>query len=352
MDRVSITVSFVGSNPSSLGAGNWISGGISTQSGTHCNCPWDIGFSFYAYLDSSGNMGVAWYVVATCEFPPLCGSYGTDQVIAFNSAVNPINGIPANYATDSFILTLYWYANGGNPLYIFDVKDPNLSPYAWTIASPSVPSYALNQFSYGVDISCPASGVSCNPPYSSSYAYQMGVSSNIRPQSASLLVSLTNPSYSVSGTVYSPGHAATIGAQQELAGCPDGAICSYLPDTWWHDNWAWGSYQNQPPENPASLAMTTVESTPIDSLQASQVNTQSFTASSSYRTICVTVSNYAGIQSSADSAGQGGIQIGLWIANHPWADGTYWTVLTSSSCTNLTWIYAGAYMVPDNTQLW
>ena len=103
-------------------------------------------------------------------------------------------------------------------------------------------------------------------------------------------------------------------------------------------------------------SLTVVEDTPINSLAAGQVNGQTFTATSSDRTVCVQVTNFAAIQSDAEYAGEGGSLLGPWVAGHPFADGSWWNVLPGAlpdgSCPSMTWVYVNGYLVPDNSPLW
>ena len=337
---VDANVGFIGTSPSAvLHSGNWISGGLSMTEPTSVQAV-DIGYEFFAYVDSAGNLGVAWYVVAACEFPNTPGdcNYGGPNYIYFNtirsnSAV--ITG--ANYATDKIDLVVYW--NSGLNAMVLDYRDANQSPYYYTVDvlyQPSIlPSYANHDFYFGVLSVSP-----WNPPYYDSYGYQIGFSSNQKPvASSSWLIEISNPGYiTVGGTAYTVQHAQTIGQ-----------LCCYRQqygDAYWHDNWVWGG------QLPSSDYATPVEATPIDSLTATQVNSQTFTATSSYRTVCVSVTNYNGIRSTADGAGQGGQLIGGWISTHPWADGYYWNVLSQGSCPYMTWVYASSYQIPDNTVLW
>jgi len=66
--------------------------------------------------------------------------------------------------------------------------------------------------------------------------------------------------------------------------------------------------------------------TPIDSLTAASANGQTILCTSSYRTVTATITDFASLQEDADVAGQGGNGIGLFIANHPFADGDWWSV--------------------------
>ncbi|MGI0070165.1 MAG: hypothetical protein ACREAN_07930, partial [Nitrosopumilaceae archaeon] len=68
------------------------------------------------------------------------------EPLASNSAIVNINGQNANYAADNIALSFYYCTsqsclnyNKGNPLWVFDVRDTNLSPYTWTFADVSPP---------------------------------------------------------------------------------------------------------------------------------------------------------------------------------------------------------------------
>lgn len=334
---LNVNIGFVGTNPSVLSSGKWISGGLAVSEPTSVEYL-DLGYELFAYVDSSGNLGVAWYVVATCEAGPGSCFYNGQSiyftVIRSNSAV--IGG--ANYATDHLDLVVYW--NNALKGMVIDYRDANISPYYYTLDvlyQPSIlPAYAYDDFYFGVLNAC----CNLNPPYHESYGYQVGFSSNQQPiSSSSWLIEISNPGYiMINGQGFTAQHAQTIGGPA-CQGCNGG-------DAYWHVNWVWGGYQ------PWTDYATPVEVTPIDSLTASQVNSQEFTATTSYRTICVLVTNYNGIRSTADSVGQGAQPIGAWISSHPWADGYYWNVISQSSCPYMTWVYASGYAIPDNTLLW
>ncbi|MDH2901816.1 MAG: hypothetical protein PXY39_12680 [archaeon] len=66
------------------------------------------------------------------------------------------------------------------------------------------------------------------------------------------------------------------------------------------------------------------------------VNNQEFTATTSYRTICVQVTNFQAIKSDAYEGNEGNWQLGPFIADHPFADGTWWNVLYPAPVRTIT----------------
>ena len=322
---------------------------------------------YYNYLTNTGSVGVAWYIIVACEFtnnlalnsycrpsptPPNCvlDIYGRVAycILDSNSAT-----IPANYATDTVDLTLYWCttsacksADNGVGVMVLDWHDANYSPYTYTVEDFSPPTWALDKFYFGVAYVC-SSGICFNPPYDDSYGYQMGFVSSQSPLSTSNWdVAISNTGFNTNngGTItsYLVQHAKTIGATQEYC---NGVPCGW-GDAYWHDNWAYGG------SSPMEDSLTVIEDTPIDSLSAPQTNTQTFTAISS-RTVCAEVTNFNSLKSLADGAGEGSWQIGRFIAAHPIDDsGGYWTIVSQSLCQSLTWTYANGNLISDNSVLW
>lgn len=233
--------------------------------------------------------------------------------------------------------------------FVCDWRDTHISSYYYTVEDFNPPNWTNKQFYFGVAY---VQGV--NPPYSDSYGYQMGFVSSQSPLSnTNWAVALTNPGFSNTSqngetTNFYVQHAKTIGAQNEGCGGP---TCT-TGDAYWHDNWAYGcgSLTCQPWGD----KLSPVESAAVDQLSASQVNGQIFTAGIGQSSPeAVQVTDFAGIKSSADRAGEGGWNIGTWIWAHPWANGLYWTVLGTNTVTpSLTWTYSNGYLVADNTQLW
>jgi hypothetical protein len=88
-------------------------------------------------------------------------------------------------------------------------------------------------------------------------------------------------------------------------------------------NWAMGGNFNSWSDN-----FNIVEKTPVDGLIASQANSQTFMATSSYRTICAQITNYATIKSNADGGGEGSQAIGYYMSSHPFLDNNVWTALS------------------------
>ncbi|MDG7001610.1 MAG: hypothetical protein JRN15_21135 [Nitrososphaerota archaeon] len=362
-------VSFSGTTVSDLGSGDWISGGMTMLSPAKCltcnagyTTPGDIGFEFFAYLDSSGNVGVAWYVIGACEWPPYCaGDIGTYQILASNSAE-----ITGAKSTDTVLVEVYWCVttsctsiNNGQGVYVFDETDPAVSSNTYTVYDFKPPNYELNTqdtpptyWDFGVDISCPAPspGGACNPPYNESYAFQVGFSSNAKINNPNWLVEISNPNWiATNGTASHVVHGSIIGVQQEMNFQATGDYYA-AGDAWWHENWVWGQQWSSSPISFSQLT-TAVSITPIDDLQSSQANSQIFTAIGS-RTVCVEVTNFASLKSDADGASEGSQQLGSWIAGHSAYDGTWWTVRSQSSCAYITWTYANGYSPSDNNQVW
>ncbi|PSN86537.1 hypothetical protein B9Q02_02170 [Candidatus Marsarchaeota G1 archaeon BE_D] len=133
-------------------------------------------------------------------------------------------------------------------------------------------------------------------------------------------------------------HASTIGESF----CNRSGECSGY--AYWHIGWVWGDQVYAEKDH-----VTAVEVTPIDLLVAYQVNGQKLTASSSYRTVCVVVTNFQGITQVAGS--EASETLGYWISEHPAYDGLYWQVIGSGACATITWTYTN-YQISDNTQLW
>ncbi|MGI0079405.1 MAG: hypothetical protein ACRECH_07255 [Nitrososphaerales archaeon] len=347
-----VTVSFEGTIPSSLGSKNWVAGGLSLTSPTGGCAPLigcgglDVGTEFYAYLDSSGNVGVAWYIIAACEFAPSCltALVGYYKVLASGSAT-----IPAKYATDQVHLNVYW--NTKLSLFIFDWMDSNYSPYTWTVFDFRPPNYEAHYFYYGPDISCPSLLGNCNPPYSESFGYQIGFVSNARINNPDWVVEISSPGY-IDSSGHLARYASTMGAQE--GGTVTTEVCPLaFGDAWWHDNWVWGGGQNLCLGSYKAPQMTTVASAPIDMLSFGQANLQTFTAGAGLSTPeTVTVTNFGALQSDAESAGEGNAPLGAFIWAHPFANGLWWTMHSSSATPDLTWTYAEAYQVPDNTAEW
>ncbi len=362
---VKASVAFKGTNPSSaLTSGNWISGGLSVTQPTTVSSVggMDLSYSFYTYLTNTGTVGLAWYVLLVCEFPnlplgecsPPSGTAGcTTNLINTVYCVLDSNSatLPANYATDTVDLTLYWctttacknWNNNGVGVFIFDWHDANYSPYTWTIEDFVPPTFASKVFYFGAAYVYPF-----NTPDSDSFGYQMGVASSQSPLSnTNWNVQITKPGYSANNkgviTAYSVQHAQTIGAYQEYnTFWPTGG------DAFWHDNWAYGG------TSPMANHMTLVESAPIDDLFASQANGQSFTSISG-RTVCASVTNFNNLKSLADGVGEGSWALGTFIAAHPIDDTLgYWTILSNGACSSnpATWVYASGALVSDNTVLW
>ncbi|HEV2226314.1 MAG TPA: hypothetical protein VGR56_05855 [Nitrososphaerales archaeon] len=226
-------MSFGWSNPAAaLASGKWLAGGLSVSSPTHNDGTVDLGYEFYAWTDSSDSIGVAWFIVAACEWPPDCGSGPYSySILASNYAT--IQG----HASDQITLVVYWNTNYNE--FIFDYKDPGCSScgnYYWTVEDFVPPTYASDNFYYGIDTSCPAMGFPCNPPYNNSYGSQLGVTSNQQGLSNTYWeVLFSNPSYVASGTTYYPQHALTMGGGIGEVG--NGVATG---DAYWHDNWDWG----------------------------------------------------------------------------------------------------------------
>ena len=114
----------------------------------------------------------------------------------------------------------------------------------------------------------------------------------------------------------------------------------------------WGGGQNLCLGSYKAPQISAVAYTPIDDLSRSQTNGQTFTASGPYRTVCITVTDFSGLKSDADGAGDGNALIGGFIAQHPFGDGLWWNVIGQGSCPYVTWTYASGYQVPDNTAQW
>src|SRR5579875_2471207 len=133
--KVWVKVSFKGTNPSlTLTQGNWISAGISVTSPTTIS-GWDLGYEFYAYLDSSGNLGIAWFVIAACEIyvPGNCPNQPPYEILDSNSLVL------GAYRGDNVSLLLYWCTSSScrnlnsQGVMVFNYQDPSISPYYFTV---------------------------------------------------------------------------------------------------------------------------------------------------------------------------------------------------------------------------
>ena len=172
----------------------------------------------------------------------------------------------------------------------------------------------------------------------------IGFSSSQYPLTTSWLAEVYNAGYAINNSgqiiAYTVQHASTIGqyviCTVDLGGC--------VSDSYWHINWVWGV-----PSSTQTDRVTAIEVTPIGDLGAWQVNGQELTASSSYRTVCVVVTNFQGIVQAAGS--ESGDSLGYWISEHPIYDGVYWQLVQSGTCSTITSTYAN-YNLPNNTQLW
>jgi hypothetical protein len=342
-----VSVSFGWTNPSAaLGSGNWLSGGISMITPNNNYGSVDIGYNFYVFINNSGFVGVAWWIIAACEWPPNCGWLPptTYEILSSNYFT-----IPTAHASDTVTIDIYWSAQHNG--FVFDWKDPDCIEHSYcgnffiTSLIYTPPSWGAHTFYYGIDISCPGDyGFPCNPPYEESFASQLGITSNQYPLSnTNWEVIFSNPWYRIGSGTYYPHHALTMGAQE-------GENANNIPlgDAYWQDNWAWGG------AFPWFDQFTVVAQTRIDSLVANaQTNGQTFTATGPYRTVCVTLTNFGALQKDADNGGDGGSQPSGFIAQHPTGDGRWWNVFNSGACSSdyITWTYSN-YLVPDNSQLW
>jgi hypothetical protein len=344
---IQLEVSFAGTSASIVTSGNWIAGGISVTIPTSTNSL-DLANNYFLFLNSAGNIGVAINMMAACEYPPLfpmvcSGTYTYSQVNSYTTTLPSLD----QHISDTFLLEIYIRNN----VVYYDWSDPSVSPNYYTVASFSLPSYADNHgFYYGQDKSCPYAMTDyCNEPTLYSYSYQMGVASTLSSlPSSGFMISLSNSQYekALGGSFYIPKHAEAVGNSYY-----DSYGGFVIGTSYWHDNWAYGGYSQSSP--PYADNLNVVEEAPINHLSTTQANGQTFTAKSSTRTVCVTVTNFAALASDAENAGQGGTALGMWISQHGFADGQWWTVVSSSACStnNAEYIYANS-LITDFKVLW
>lgn len=346
-----VTVSFGSTNPSlALSSGNWIAGGLSITSPTS-DTSIDIGMNFFAYVanQNSPDMGVAWYIVAGCEWPPDCGN-GNDYLDLGNAYLAISGASPSDQIT---LLVYYCQTqaclnnNQGHGYYVFDYKDPSVTGSSfYTALDFYPPSYQHGSMYYGIQ-HLPSAGY--NPPYDYSYGSQVGVSSNQYPISnGNWEVEFSAPGYQFAGNTitYGPAYELTTGATSEPSD-----TCQYcrMGDAWWHYNWAWGGLDSYFDE------LTVLSATPIKDLSTSQVNGQTLTATTTTVNSgvssgeCVKVTDFSDLKS--DSGSEDTWALGFWIAAHPVYNGILWNLGSTDECTTnpTTWLYASGFTVPDNT---
>jgi hypothetical protein len=347
---IQLDVSFAGTSVSSITSGNWIAGGISATIPTSTDSI-DLANNYFLYLNSAGTIGVGINMLAACEYPPaypmICA--GTETYSQVNSYSASLPGADQN-PSNTFLLEIYIKSN----VVYYDWSDPSVSPDYYTIASFSLPSYADNHnFYYGQDKSCPYKLFmdECNEPTLYSYGFQIGVaSSQSSLPSSGFMTSLSKSQYetALGGSFHIPKHAEAIGNSYYSGYAYGGYV---IGTAYWHDNWAYGGGPQTSP--PYADNLNVVEETPINHLSTSQANEQTFTATCSTRTVCVAVTNFASLQSDAETAGEGGQALGPWIAGHAHYDNQWWTVVSDSTCStnNAEYIYANS-LITDFTVMW